>query len=80
MARPREPRCLIEGCDDIATHKGAQLCHRCYNRLAFQLKRGVTWMLKRSKQIDSWQGGLQHLLGTTKVVRLRKKRPYKRAA
>ncbi len=73
MARPRLPRCLIEGCDDIATHKGSQLCHRCHNRLAYQLKKGVTWMLKRAKRLDSWQGGLAHLLGTKKVTRIPKR-------
>lgn len=78
MGRPRQPRCVIDGCEAIATNKKAQLCHRCYNRLAYQLKKGVTWMVKRARQIDSWQGGLQYLLGTEKITRI--KTPRRRRA
>ena len=77
----RKPRCIIEGCDTIAKYRDSQLCGRCYSRLYYQLRKGVSWMVKRAKQIDSWQGGLQYLLGTEKIVRIKpKKRAYKRAA
>ena len=74
MARQKKPRCVIEGCDTIAKYPKAQLCGRCYGRLHYQLKKGVAWMVRRSKQVGTWQEGLVYLLGTEKVTPIRKPR------
>lgn len=68
----KKPRCVIEGCDTIAYYRDAQLCQRCYGRLHYQLKKGVSWMLRRSKQIGTWQEGLVHLLGKEKITPIKK--------
>jgi hypothetical protein len=80
MARPKALRCLIDGCEDIAFYKDSQLCKRCYSRLYQQLQRGVSWMVKRARRLDSWQGGLQYLLGTEKVIRIKPERAKRRKA
>lgn len=76
----KKPRCIIEGCDTIAKYTNSQLCGRCYSRLYYQLQRGVSWMVKRSRQIESWQGGLQHLLGTEKITVIKPRRVARRRA
>lgn len=76
----KKPRCIIEGCDTIAKYRDSQLCGRCYSRLYYQLRKGVSWMVRRAKQIDSWQGGLQYLLGTEKITRIKPKVAARRRA
>ncbi len=76
----KKPRCVIDGCDAFSYYRDSQLCKRCYSRLYTQLRRGVSWMIKRARQIDSWQGGLQHLLGTEKIVRIQPRRAARKRA
>ncbi len=76
----KKPRCILEGCDTIAKYRDSQLCGRCYSRLYYQLRKGVSWMVKRARRIESWQGGLQYLLGTEKVVVMKPRRATRRRA
>ena len=54
-------RCVLE-CGRWAFYKESRLCNTCYQRIHYQLKRGVTWITKRMRQIGSWQNGLDHVL------------------
>jgi len=79
MGRPRKPRCVIDGCDDIAVYKKAQLCHRCYNRIAWQLKQGVSWAVRRARRLQSWQSGLEVVLGNVSTIESKQDRRRRRA-
>ncbi len=76
----KKPRCVIDGCDTFSYYRDSQLCKRCYSRLYHQLRMGVSWMVRRSRQIESWQGGLQHLLGTEKITVIKPRRVARRRA
>lgn len=74
MPRKKEPRCEVGACDRIATESGKTLCKRCYVRLRHQTAKGITWMMRRLQTLDMWESGIEGLLGTQKVTRIKKRR------
>jgi len=54
-------------------------CKACYMRIRYHLNKGTAWMIRRSRQIGSWQTGLDECLGDVAKAKAKSKKKRKAA-
>lgn len=49
-------------------------CQACYMRMRYAIERGTTWMIRRSRQIGSWNTTLAVQLGDVASAKQKRRR------
>ena len=72
--------CSLDGCRRPAHYKESGLCKTCYARMYYQIKKGVSWAFKRTKQLSVWQAGLEQVMGNVEIIDSGRRGRKRRAA
>jgi hypothetical protein len=60
---------------EMVPHNGIHTtCKTCYMRVRYAVKKGTAWMIRRSRQVGSWQNSLSEQMGEVSQRRQKKRR------